>query len=293
MISRWSISLVPRRGNIRSPATIYRRLDLTKRSRFLVAAAIAFTAACGKKTLTRDKALELLKADESKLLSNANDPVEFVFSPCVVPLAQASNEEMAGTVPLTLPTLSDHMKAMLSAPWLGPYRDNVNHQLASAIFFSALDRQHIIKFNSVKNTTVLLGERMTPPSVPSIEVAYGPNPSADIPVIWGNHDAWHTTANVNATESRFAGITGIAGEGDVVEAQVTVQSTMSPALQRLQQIARAVLQEQHIDERSYLSTCRGSSYDYICTVLTRQVAQAPSTTTYRFQRFDDGWRLAQ
>jgi hypothetical protein len=249
------------------------------------------TVACGAPALTREQALRILRQHEHELLVNRYENLEFLREPWVLPVVQASADEIAGRSPLVLPSIAAHMQGMNQTASLNAYQEDLSHQYASGVFFQALAEEHVVAFSSVKNITVNLGPGMTPPTVGATEIDYTSSSTTPIRISWEQHDPYHLSAVVNPIEAHFAAITGITGQGDTREVDASIESVISPELRRLQQIARKVLQQQHRDEQPYVYTCHGRTDDYLCVVLG---FKAPQTRVrpYRFQLYDDGWRLA-
>lgn len=251
----------------------------------------AATTACGAGPLTREQALRILRRHETELLVNHYENLEFLREPWVLAIVQASADEIAGRTPLVLPSIDAQMRGMNQTPWLSSYQEDLSHQYASGVFFQALAEEHVVALSSIKNIAVNLGPGMTPPTVGAIEVAYTSTSSTPLRFSWQPYDAYHRSAVINPIEAHFTAITGITGGGEVCEVDAGIESVISPELRRLQQIARKVLQEQHRSEQPYVYTCHGRLDDYLCVVLSFK-APATRTRTYRFQRYDDGWRLA-
>jgi hypothetical protein len=251
----------------------------------------AATTACGAGPLTREQALRILRQHEAELLVNRYENLEFLREPWVLPVVQASADEVAGRVPLALPPIAAHMRGMNQTPELNAYQEDLSHQYASGVFFQALVEEHVVTLAGVKNISVNLGPGMTPPTVGATQVAYTSSSSAPIRFSWEQHDPYHRSAVVNPIEAHFTAITGIAGQGDTREVDASIESVISPELRRLQQIARRVLQQQHRDEQPYVYTCHGRTDDYLCVVLGFKAPQT-RVRSYRFQLYDDGWRLA-
>lgn len=251
----------------------------------------AVTAACGAQPLTREQALRILRQHEAKLLVNRYENLEFLREPWVLPIVQASADEIAGRAPLVLPSIAAHMQGMNQTAWLNSYQEDLSHQYASGVFFQALAEEHVVAFSGVKNIAVNLGPGMTPPAVGATEVSYTSGSSAPIRFSWEQHGPYHRSAVVNPIEAHFTAITGITGQGDSRAVDASIESVISPELRRLQQIARKVLQQEHRDEQPYVYTCHGRTDDYLCVVLGFKAPETRSRT-YRFQLYDDGWRLA-
>jgi hypothetical protein len=249
------------------------------------------TVACGGQALTREQALRILRQHEAGLLVSHYENLEFLREPWVLPIVQASADEIAGRTPLVLPSIEAHMRGMNQNASLNAYQEDLSHQYASGVFFQALTEQHVVTLSGVKNIDVNVGPGMTPPTVAATQVSYAASSSSPVRFSWEQHDPYHRSAVVNPIEAHFTAITGITGEGDTRAVDASIESVVSPELRHLQQIARKVLQQQHRDEQPYVYTCHGRTDDYLCAVLGFK-APATRVRTYRFQRYDDGWRLA-
>lgn len=223
------------------------------------------------KTLSRETALSLLKEKPELLKSSKSEKVVVQF-PWGIRRARASEDEIAGRVPLELPNLSTLAEVGI-IPGSSPFEDF----LMGHFFIHAVKRGMFFRQRSVMNNSG------------GVNVEYSEILHPD--VNWSNRYREEDRVNywegypirvwLVGARGSFGQVTGIHQTGSDASADVEIVYTPTEGQQRMKEIAAETMKDLGLEPERFTELCKCHFLDI----------PGKYTRTYRFALYDDGWRV--
>lgn len=240
----------------------------------LLSFCLLVAANCGagrkSKTLSRDTALSLLK-EKPELLKGFTSQKIVVHLPLSIRRAKASEDEIAGRVPLELPNLNTLAQVGI-VPHTSPFEDFMRGYFV----IQAAKRSMFFKQKSVENHDYAM--RVEYSEIPHAGVYWEPKLDPQGYAYTGAYAGF--AVNLTTAQPSFGQVTGIRQEGTYAFVDVEITYTPTEAQRKMKEIADETMKELGLDPNRFVELCE-------CHFL-----EIPkSTAEYRFTLYDDGWRL--
>lgn len=240
----------------------------------LLSFCLVVAANCGdgrkSKTLSRETALSLLK-EKPGLLRRFTSQKIVVQLPLSIRRARASEDEIAGRVPLELPNLNTLAEVGI-VPHTSPFEDFMRGYFV----IQAAERGLFFKQKRVENHDYAM--RVEYSEIPHPDVYWEPKLDPWGHAFTGVYAGF--AVNLTTAQPSFGQVTGIRQEGTYAFVDVEIIYTPTEAQRKMKEIADETTKELGLDPNRFIELCD-------CHFL-----EIPkSTAEYRFTLYDDGWRL--